>query len=324
MNNNPQINIGIIGPGRVAARHALALQQLDNARLWSITGRNLDDTKQFAKEYQAQAPSPFFIDISEMLADEELDAVIIATPDKLHAPHLMQVLRANKSILVEKPLCTSPMELNQIASALQDFQKAFAVGYHLRWHHGLRQIANKCHKNQFGALQHLRLSWAVDFFSEHKWRTNPQYSRWLCLTVLGTHLIDIVRWWMVPSCGEITHSSYTITNKHQTEFDETINAEFESGAKVELFCSITSDLPFSLQLTGDKGEVIGTNLVNDNRAILINQSPLSFQRNNPYIDQLSDFLSVIQQNKTPEVGFEEAAKNVRQLLNLSKPWRKET
>ena len=86
MNNNAQINIGIIGPGRVAARHALALQKLDNARLWSITGRNLDDTKQFAKEYQAQAPLPFFIDITEMLADEQLDAVIIATRGDLRSP----------------------------------------------------------------------------------------------------------------------------------------------------------------------------------------------------------------------------------------------
>ena len=318
-NKNSQINIGIIGPGRVAARHAHALQHLENARLWSIAGRNLSDVERFAKEHHAQAPSPCFLDVSEMLADEALDAVIIATPDKLHITHIMQAISSNKSILVEKPLCTSQIEIEQIASALQDFKKTFAVGYHLRWHSGLRQIAKQCHQNELGKLHHLQLSWAVDFFAENKWRTNPQYSRWLCLTVLGTHLLDILRWWMVPSCGEIIRSHHTITNKYQTEFDETVNAEFEfeSGAKAELFCSITSGLPFSLQLTGEKAEVIGKNLVNDNRAILINQSPLIFQKNNPYIDQLTDFLSAIQQTRSPEVGFKEATKNVKQLLKMS-------
>lgn len=213
MNNTSQINIGIIGPGRVAARHAAALQHLPNARLWSIAGRNLSDIERFAKEHQAQAPSPCFLDITEMLTNEALDAVIIATPDKLHGTHIIQAINANKAILVEKPLCTSQMEIEQITAALKNFKKTFAVGYHLRWHNGLRQIAKKCHENKFGTLHHLKLSWAVDFFAEHKWRTNPQYSRWLCLTVLGTHLLDILRWWMVPSCGEIIRSQHTITNK---------------------------------------------------------------------------------------------------------------
>lgn len=48
------VNIGIIGPGRVAERHASAINQISNGRLWSIAGRSIDDTQCFASKYNAQ------------------------------------------------------------------------------------------------------------------------------------------------------------------------------------------------------------------------------------------------------------------------------
>lgn len=183
------INIGIIGPGRVGARHADAIHQTNQARLWSVGGRIQKDVEKWAIQFDAQAHPHSFTDIDKMLADPDLDAVIIATPDKLHTEYILAAIAANKAILVEKPICTELTEIKQISAAMSHHKKPLAVGYHLRWHDGLRQIASRCHNDTFGALQHLRLHWGVDFYGQHKWRTNSQYSQWLCLTVIR-HAFD--------------------------------------------------------------------------------------------------------------------------------------
>ena len=316
--NASVINIGIIGPGRVAERHVNAINQINNGRLWSIAGRNIEDTQCFASKHNAQAEKNAFINISEMLSDPQLDAVIIATPDKLHVKHILLAVEANKSILVEKPLCTDKNDGLEILQALEKFNKTFAIGYHLRWHDGLRQIATKCRLSDFGKPRHLRLHWGVNFFDSNKWRTNPDYSRWLCLTVLGTHLIDVMRWLMVPQCGEILNSNSIVSNTHQTLFDETAvsSFQFESGATAQIFCSITLDAPFKLELYTDNTTVIGNDLAGDERSILIDNDPLIFKKNNPYIDQMNDFLRAIQENSKPEVGIIEGLKNIEHMLSI--------
>src|SRR5580658_9852765 len=99
------LKIGIIGPGRVGGRHANALKIVTNAQLWSIAGRTIESAKAFAEKYQPQAK--IFNDLHLMLNDPDLDAIIIATPDNLHAEQIIQSVIAKKAILVEKPVCTS-------------------------------------------------------------------------------------------------------------------------------------------------------------------------------------------------------------------------
>ncbi len=99
------LNIGIIGIGRAGEIHANALKAISNAQLWSVCGRTLDSTEAFSKKYQANAK--VYIDLHEMLDDPDLHAVIIATPDNLHAEQIILSAIASKTILVEKPVCTS-------------------------------------------------------------------------------------------------------------------------------------------------------------------------------------------------------------------------
>lgn len=131
-------------------------------------------------------------------------------------------------------------------------------------------------------------------------------------------MIDIARWCLVPTCGEIVKFNSVVTHTHQAIFDETVMVacEFESGATCQLFCSVTMSSPFKLELYTEKSTIVGDHLVNDNRAIWIDQQPLLFEKNNPYISQLDNFISSIQNNRAPEVGFEEGLKNVEHLLKI--------
>lgn len=69
------INLGIIGPGRVAERHATAITKSECFQLWSVCARDMTHAKDFSKRHNAQAKIDAFDDVSQMLSNPKLDAV---------------------------------------------------------------------------------------------------------------------------------------------------------------------------------------------------------------------------------------------------------
>ena len=101
------INIAILGPGGIAeGAHAPAVAASASARLWSVYSRSAERAREFARRHNARSPTPAYTDLDELLADPELDAVLVATPDRLHAGHAMRAAAAGKHVLCEKPLVT--------------------------------------------------------------------------------------------------------------------------------------------------------------------------------------------------------------------------
>src|SRR5262249_41122317 len=131
--------------------------------------------------------------------------------------------------------------------------------------------------------------------------------------------IDIMRWFLVPICGEIKNKKSIVKNHPIKKiFDEAIMAlfEFESGVTAEIFCSITFDSPFQLELYTDNGAIIGNDLCGDKRKIYINLKEMLFENNNPYIPQMDDFLGAICFNRKPEVDLVEGIKNVDLMVSI--------
>jgi scyllo-inositol 2-dehydrogenase (NADP+) len=72
---------------------------LDGARLWRVASRNLERARAFAERHGAAAPVAAYEHLSKMLGDPARDAVVIATPDKLHAEAAAAAARAGKHVL---------------------------------------------------------------------------------------------------------------------------------------------------------------------------------------------------------------------------------
>lgn len=312
------LNIGIIGPGRVAERHAVALKDVANARLWSVCGKDITKTKAFALHHQAQSDINAYNNIKKMLDDSALDAVIIATPDDLHLNHLLMAMEAGKSVLVEKPLCTSLIEPKELLDLQQKHNSTIALGYHLRWNTGLRKLANFIHQNKMGSINHMRIRWAVNFVDHAKWRINQKRRTWCCLSALGTHLMDLAKWMMTPQCGPIQEIKSFIKTIDNTYSDGTdlIIIQFKSGATAEIYCSLVCDLPFNLEIYSEKDVVVATDLAGkfEHRKIMINDEPLVFENANSYVSQLNDFVHAIREKRSPEVTLLDGLDSVRNLL----------
>ena len=157
------LNIGVLGCGPIAqAGHFESCTKARNARLYAICDV-ADDLR--ARMAATHAPQKSFADYDAMLADPDLDAVIIATSDAFHVPASIRALQAGKHVLCEKPLALGLAEAEDLAEVVARAGRVFQVGHMKRYDAGL-QAAKRFIDTEMGAIVALK-AWYCD--STHRY-----------------------------------------------------------------------------------------------------------------------------------------------------------
>ncbi len=106
-----KLGFGVLGVGEMGKRHAENVRRLvPEARLIAIADVSAQRTKQVAEELEIEHA---YASIEEMVQRKDIDAVLIATPDKFHAQSIRAAAAAGKDILCEKPLALDLEVLTQ-------------------------------------------------------------------------------------------------------------------------------------------------------------------------------------------------------------------
>jgi len=141
-----RISIAVVGSGSFAkATHLPNLLKLkDIYDLHAIASRTGSNAKSTARRYKARYATT---DHRELLRDNNIDAVIIATRHNLHAKMAMEALKAGKAVFLEKPMALNKKELDELVKTINDTQKPFMVGFNRRFSkyavEAKRHIANR-------------------------------------------------------------------------------------------------------------------------------------------------------------------------------------
>lgn len=148
------LRFGVIGTGHVFDRwmHDLRLLPKDaNINVRAVCSRDPDRIRDKAASFGI----PLVYDSYEaMLADPQIDAVYVATPNHLHAAHSLQALRAGKHVLCEKPVCVTTDELTQVLNTARETGLLFMEGM---WMRTLPMILRLQEVVASGAIGELRL-----------------------------------------------------------------------------------------------------------------------------------------------------------------------
>ena len=314
------LNIAIIGPGGIADdQHAPAVKLHPGAQLWSVLSRSKDRGRLFASKHGLQSSQPAFTNLEELLADPDLDAVIIATPDRLHAEQVIACARAGMHVLLEKPMATRIEECDAMIQACSSNNVILAMAYHLRWHAGHRLMQAQVQEGVLGKLRHMRVHWTFAANDGTNWRSSPETGRWWSLAANGTHCLDLIRWFMMPSEGEISEVKTLVSrSKFNSPHDETsiVALLFESGATAEICVSVQFESDSRIELYGDKGQtrMEATMGRHGKGLITLNGLPFHFEPVNPFHGELNNFIESIQGISQPEVPSSEGRNNVQWLL----------
>ena len=256
------MNLAIIGSGGIAQTHANAIALLPDVRLAAIQSRNLEK----ARELAAPSGAEVVESLETLLADEAIDAVLIATPSGAHAASALPALRAGKHVLCEKPLEISTERVHAMIAEAKTAGRILAGFFPLRCGFGARVIHAALQAGRFGKLTFLsaRVKWwrGQAYYGDSTWRGTRALDGGGALINQGIHAVDLIQWLGGPVAeaaafaGTLAHSGL--------EVEDTLAAclKFQNGAlgTIEASTSCYPGLDLSIEISGEAGSAI---LVND-------------------------------------------------------------
>jgi predicted dehydrogenase len=318
------IKVGLIGPGSIADERLIpALAKIAGAVFWSVLGRDQEKAGAFAEKHAAVAPQAAFTDMTAFLADPQLDVVIIATPDKLHAQQAIACAKAGKHVFVEKPLATNARDASAIVAACKKAKVKLTVGYHLRYHAGhckVKALLSGGSESPVGEIRHINVSWTMQAKTAD-WRADDKLGQWWSLAALGTHSLDLVTWLLQGD--NVKRSTCVVSSPvFGSAHDETslVGLVFESGVTAQILSSVILRAPRVVEVFGSKGVIrcLETLGPRGTGTITINGEELAFDPVDPYLGELQDFLAAIASDRAPCVTGDEGRANIQLLEKLTR------
>src|SRR2546426_3301233 len=127
-----QLRWGLIGCGDIARKRvAPALRDLPDCKLVAISRRRKDLVESFAREFGARR---WHSDWRDLIRNEEVDAVYLATPVHLHALQTIAAAEAGKHVLCEKPMAMDVAECDQMIAACRANGVRLGISYYRRFY----------------------------------------------------------------------------------------------------------------------------------------------------------------------------------------------
>ncbi|WP_061931842.1 Gfo/Idh/MocA family protein [Aureimonas sp. AU22] len=263
-----RLRIGVLGAGQIAqAAHFESCTKAANADLFAICDVADDLRERMAVTHGA---AKTFADYDAMLADTDVEAVIIATADAFHVPASIRALEAGKHVLCEKPVGLTVKEAFDLARAVEASGRVFQVGHMKRYDAGL-QAAKAFIDTEMGELVALK-AWYCD--STHRYpmtdavqplivtsanarkpSANPKADlRRYYMLAHGCHLIDTVRYF----AGDIVSVEARLSERAGI-WCWFVDVEFANGTlgHLDLTVAVRMDWHEGFQIYGQNGSILG-------------------------------------------------------------------
>lgn len=191
--SNP-LRVGIIGSGAIVqVAHLPTLRKLKSVEVRAICDTDLLKARAIADRFGVKNA---FDDIEDLLGYEELDALVLCTPNHLHESHILAALSAGLHVLVEKPLALTSASAQKIARAAEKSDKVVLVGMNHRYRPDVQLVRSFVQSGELGTVDSVRGSWHVFRASRAQlgWRQKRELSGGGAMLDLGLTMLDLAFW----------------------------------------------------------------------------------------------------------------------------------
>lgn len=246
----------IIGLGEVAERSVgPGLARAKSSTLRSVYSRNAETARSFAARFGAQGA---YDSLDEMLADPELDAVYIATPNNVHAAQAVLAAKAGKHVLCEKPMATSVADAEQMIAACETNKVKLGVVFQHRYHPAHFRAREIVAAGVLGEIQFATAQLCRGFERNHwqGWRNDPAVSGSGAIVAQGVHPIDLLRFTMGSEVIRVQAMTDEMASKRPLEEMLYALLEFANGTHASVVAgSLLPHYDNNVQIYGSKAKI---------------------------------------------------------------------
>jgi predicted dehydrogenase len=249
------INAAIVGLGWWGKTLVEAVSGVsEDIQFVAATTRSLsEDAQTFAKEHNLKLHASY----EDILADPDIDAVVLVTPNSLHAAQIVAAAEAGKHVFCEKPFTLTGADAQTAVDAAEKAGVTVAVGYNRRFHPEMNKLREMIKSGELGTILHVAATMTFPnglFLEPGAWRASKDETPCGGLTPMGVHAID----GMIDLCGEIDQV-YTQSFRRavKVDADDTTSILFrmKEGMSGYLATMTATGGGFDFQVYGSKGFV---------------------------------------------------------------------
>ncbi|MCD4752005.1 MAG: Gfo/Idh/MocA family oxidoreductase [Anaerolineaceae bacterium] len=202
----------IIGCGFIAGVHAQALKELGH-KIVTVVDHNLPKAEAFAKQWNVQ---DFSDDYRQALRDD-IDCIHICTPPAAHYQIIKDVLNTGIHVICEKPMCLDPEKALELFQLSKEKKRIAAVNFNVRFHDACGIAKNTIASTEFGKICLIHGSYLQEFHvlpNAYDWRYSTDLAGPMrATTEIGSHWIDLVRYWTGLEIDEVSANFGKFTPK---------------------------------------------------------------------------------------------------------------
>ncbi|RAJ93628.1 Gfo/Idh/MocA family protein [Aliidiomarina maris] len=252
------LKFAIVGCGRIAKRHADILSGGDVKDACLVAVCDIDESKArlFSKNYDV----PYYTDMDAMMANENIDAVVVLTESGNHARHVLRLAPYAKHIVVEKPMALTLSDADSMIQECDKFGIKLFVVKQNRFNVPVQKAREALERGRFGKLilGTVRVRWCREqaYYDQDSWRGTWKLDGGV-LTNQASHHIDLLEW-MFGEVESVQAMSTTALAKIEAEDTAVVTLKFKNGAlgAIEATTAVRpKDLEGSLSILGETGTV---------------------------------------------------------------------
>lgn len=255
--NGRKIRFALVGCGRIADKHAAALQQnMEFSELVAACDSNPPALERFCHAQKV----PGFSNLNDLLSKIECDVVALCTPSGLHAEQAIQAATNGCAVLSEKPMATRWQDGKRMVEVCDQNKVHLFVVKQNRLNPVIEHLKKTLISGRFGRIYMVNVNvfWTrpESYYKEASWRGTWEFDGGAIMNQ-ASHYVDLLDWLIGPVESV---QAYTATLARNIEVEDTgvINIKWRSGALGSMNVTTLTypkNLEASLTVLGEKGTV---------------------------------------------------------------------
>lgn len=281
----------------------------------SIYGKNEHITFTHAVTKEPQGVEKFALDhqlkisteMSDLLQDPDIEAVLLATPHSLHVEQIIACAKAGKPVFCEKPLAMNVDGAKRAIDACIQANVVLALGTNKRFWPCMRELNKVIDSGVIGKLLHIEGHYSNENTGRHfsQWRTHSYEAPAAGLTGAGLHVIDA----LVHFAGPVKNvQAQVLSSRPQPNPLDTVTAmfEFESGMSGTMATIRSTPFYWRIHVFGEQGSA---EALSENELVLRlkGQAPLKTTYDNvdTLLLEIEEFVAAVEGKKIFHVSYSE-------------------
>lgn len=247
-----KINVGFIGAGSFAQSYLIPHVKASEASLDTVVTSKGITSKNVAQKFGFNTSSSAAKDILE---NKSINTVFIATPHNSHAKYVIEALKNDKNVFVEKPLAMNEEELEQVETAYKESQKHLLVGFNRRFADVSKTIKASFEGQTEPVFVNIRVN--AGFIPKEHWTQNPEIGGGRIIGEM-CHFIDLMQYFTNSEPVKVYAECINTANE-KTKADDNISivVKFKNGSVGNLIYLANGDKSLPKELI----EVFGGGIV---------------------------------------------------------------